>query len=179
MKRKLQTIANQLTESDIQELIRIKKMGDKKTVALRKKRDKLAANLARIDAQLEKMTGSPEEAKPARAKRGRKPKAAAAPAKKTATKRKKAAKPETQDAPAKRGAPRGKRSAGTSLSATVRQIFADAGTPLKASQVVDSLPGAGIKVKSIPDMRKRISVVLASQKNHFQQVERGLYQLKS
>lgn len=167
MNKKLQSIAQQLTESDIQELIRLKKQGSKKTIALRKKRDKLAAELARIDAQLEKADGDAgaDAAKPARTgRRGRRKAAVAKPAKAPAKAKK---------AGARKGGRR------QNLSAAVREVFAQAGTPLKASQVVDGLPTAGVKVKNVADMRKRISVVLASQKNHFEQVERGVYQLKS
>ena len=171
MKRKLQSIAMQLSEDEIQELMRLKKQGDKKSVALRKKRDRLAAELARLDAQLAKMGGDVPEKEPAR--RGRKPKAKvkAAPARR---RRPSAAKPA-----AKKGAKPGRSSRRNNLSAAVTEIFSQAGTPLKASQVVDGLPGVGIKVKDVAAMRKRISVVLASQKKRFEPLERGVYQLKS
>lgn len=160
MKRKLASIAKQLSESDIQELMRLKKLGDKKVVTLQKKRDKLAADLEKLDAELAAILGTDTET-PKRGRRGRKP----AAVKKAAT-----------------GKPRGRRKGATSrnnnLSAAVREIFANAGQPLKARDVVDALPGVGVKVKDLADMRKRISVVLASQKNHFEQVSRGLYQLK-
>lgn len=165
MNKKLQSIAKQLTENDIQELIRMRKESSQKAITLRKKRDKLAAELARLDAQLEKLEGGDAgagETKPARGRRSRKKTAAAkAPAK-----------------PKKAGARKGK-SRRVNLSAAVREVFAQAGAPLKASQVVDGLPAAGVKVKDVAEMRKRISVVLASQKTHFEQVERGVYQLKT
>ena len=166
MKRNLKSIAMKLTDSDIQELIRLRKQGDKKTVALRKKRDKLAAELARVDAQLAKAGVEIDAGEAQPAPRGRKPRGRpASTAKKAATK--------TSASGRKGRKPR------TNLSAAVREVFARAGGPLKASQVVDGLPEAGIKVKSVPEMRKRISVVLASQKNYFEQVERGVYQLRS
>lgn len=163
MKNNLQSIAMRLSESEIQELVRLKKMGDKKVVELRKRRDKLAAELARLDARLEKMAGGAVEAKPAPARRGRKPAAEKAEAKA----------PRGRKVAARKGGRR------LNISAAVRKVFQQAGTPLKASQVVDGLPEAGLKVKNVSDMRKRVSVVLASQKNHFEQVERGVYQLKS
>lgn len=161
MKRKLQSIAMQLSESDIQELIRLKKMGDKRVVALQKKRDKLASDLAKVEAQLSKLVGDAEAPR-----RGR-PRKSAGPAK-TAGGAKTGARK-------KAGRTKSKR---LNLSAAVREAFSRAGTPLKARDIVDALPAAGIKVKNVSDMRKRVSVVLASQKNHFEQVERGVYQLK-
>ena len=178
MKRKLKTIAMQLSESDIQELIQFRKMGDKRVVELRKKRDKLAADLRKLDVQIQKLTGEPavveaEAAEPKR--RGRRP------GKKKGTGRKPRAVKESaakEPVAKKAGGRRGRKSSRSSLSAAVREVFAKAGTPLKASQVVDALSDVGIKVADVSAMRKRISVVLASQKNHFEQVERGLYQLK-
>lgn len=154
MNRKLQNIAQRLSENDIHELLRLKKMGDKKVVALQKKRDKLAADLAKAEAQLAKLLGDA----PAKPRRGRKPgtKKAAAPA----AGRKK------------------RKSSRVNLSAAVREVFARAGAPLRAREVVDALPDVGVKVKDVTDMRKRVSVVLASQKSYFEQVERGVYQLK-
>lgn len=152
MKKKLQSIAMQLSESEIQELVRLKKMGDKKLVSLNKKRDKIVAQLEAVDAEIAAALGAEAPVRKRRA--GRKPAAVKAPAKKK------------------------KRGGRVNLSVAVREIFSQAGTPLKAKDVVDALPDAGIKVRDVAAMRKRISVVLASQKNHFEQVERGVYQLK-
>lgn len=160
MKRKLAAIAKQLSEDDIQELMRLKKMGDKRVVALQKKRDRLAASLESVDSELADLLGS-ETAAPKRGRRGRKPAAAKSPAvKKVAGRR------------------RGKPARNNNLSAAVREVFGRAGAPLKAREVVEALPSVGMKVKNEADMRKRISVVLASQKNHFEQVSRGVYQLR-
>ena len=153
MKRKLATIAKELSEEDIQELIRLKRTDDKKVVALRKKRDRLAAALAKADAELAKVSGE------------------AAPVKRAA--RKQRAKPGPK-AGSKRG---GKRR--VNFTAAVREVFAQAKGPLRAAEVVEALPGVGVKVKDVADMKKRVSVVLASQKNSFEQVERGVYQIKS
>ena len=150
MKKSLKSIAAQLSESDIQELIRIKKLGDKKVVALQKKRDKLAADLARVEAELAKLSGEPVVKA---GRRGRKPGPVAG----------------------KRKPRKGRR---VNLTAAVREVFAQSSEPLRASQVVDALPGAGIKVANVSDMRKRISVVLASQKKSFEQVGRGIYRLR-
>ncbi len=157
MKRQLKTIAMQLSESDIQELIRLKKQGDKKTVALRKRRDKLVAELARVDAELKKITG--EEPAPAAKKktaRGRTAKAAAA---KTAGGKK-------------------RKTNRVNISAAVREVFQKANEPLRARQVVDLLGDAGVKVTDVQEMRKRVSVVLAQAKDTFEQVECGVYRLK-
>ncbi len=156
MKKTLQSIASQLSEDDIQEIIRLKKAGGKRVAALQRKRNRLAAEIERIDAELAGLSDGTGAAP--RHKRGRKP-----GKKNTASKTTK--KKHT-----------GRRN---NLSAAVRSIFQKTNKPLKASQVVDSLPKAGIHVADIADMRKRISVVLASQKNHFKQVSRGLYQLIS
>jgi hypothetical protein len=155
MKRTLASIAKSLSEEDIQELIRLKKTDDKKVVSLRRKRDKIAAALAAIEAEIAKLGGEAAPAKRGRrkgAKLGRKP----------------GPKPG-----AKRG---GKRR--VNFTAVVRDVFAQAGQPLRAAEVVEKLPEAGIKVKDPADMKKRVSVVLASQKNSFEQVSRGVYQLK-
>lgn len=171
MKSKLLSLAKRLSDNDVKELLRLRRLEDRKSIGLRKRRDKLAAEIARIDAQLAKLGGEEEaepEARPrarkgAAKKRGRKPGVAAAAAKKTA---------------APRGRKGGKKGRRQNLSAAVRQVFTNAGEPLKASQVVDALPGVGVAVKDVAEMRKRISVVLASQKNHFETVERGVYRLK-
>lgn len=167
MKRTLKSIAMQLSEDDIQELIRFRKVGGKKVIALQKKRAKLAADLEKIDAQLARMTGEAEAPK-----RGRRP-GKAKPGRPAKAKTEKAAK-----TPGKKAVGRPKKSRRVNLSAAVREVFSRAGTPLKAKDVVDALPEVGIKVANVADMRKRISVVLASQKNSFEQVERGVYQLK-
>lgn len=152
MKRNLATIAKSLSEEDIQEVIRLKKTGDKRAVTLRKKRDKLAAALEKIEAELAAIVGDPVPAKRGR-RRGAKP----------------GPKPG-----AKRG---GKRR--VNFTAAVREVFAQAGTALRAAEVVERLDSVGIKVKDLTEMKKRVSVILASQKNSFEQVERGKYQLKA
>ena len=170
MNRKLLTIAKQLSGNDLEELLRLRKMEEKKVSDLHKTRDKLVADLAKVEKQLAKLDSGAESAPKTRKKRGRKPaseaKAETAPARKAGKKK----------AGAKKGAK--KRSRRLNLSAAVREVFARAARPLKASEVVDGLPAAGIKIADVSAMRKRISVVLASQKNHFEQVERGVYQLK-
>lgn len=170
MKRKLQSIAAQLSEDDIQEIIRIKKTSDKRSVSLMRKRDKLAAQLAALDAELAKIAGKPVAAATTGKRRGRKPgvKAATAEAATAKTGKKKVA---TRG----RKASAGRRN---NFSAAVREVFSQAGSPLKASQVVDGLPTVGVKVKDVSDMRKRVSVVLAQHKNYFEQVERGVYRLR-
>ncbi len=165
MKRTLKSIAAQLTEDEIQEIIKLKKMGDKKNAVLIRKRDKLAAQLADVEAELAKRSGG--KIAPAQPKRrGRKPASeSSAPVRKTAGSK-----------PAGRRRAAGSRR--NNFSASVREVFAQAGTPLRARQVVEGLPGVGVKVKDESDMRKRVSVVLAQHKNHFEQVERGVYRLR-
>lgn len=160
MKRSLKSIALQLSDSDVQELLRLRKTEGKKVVALQKKRDKLTADLAKVEQQIARLTGEAvfETAKP---KRGRKPAAEKAGTKvgaKTVGRKR-----------------RGKR---MNISAAVREVFAKMDEPLRASQVVDALPDVGLPVKDVQAMRKRISVVLASQKNRFEQVDRGVYRLR-
>lgn len=46
-----------MSESDIQEIIRIKKVDDKRVEALRKKREKLVDQLVSLDAEITKLTG--------------------------------------------------------------------------------------------------------------------------
>ncbi len=50
MKRKLAAIAKSLSEEEIHELFRLKRTGDKKVIALTRKRDKIAENLAKVEA---------------------------------------------------------------------------------------------------------------------------------
>ncbi len=152
MKRKLAAIAKSLSENDIQELIRLKKTGDKRVIALTKKRDRIAAKLAEVEAEIAKLTG---ESLPS--KRGP---------------RKQRGKPGP-----KPGAKRGKRR--VNFTAAVREVFVQAKQPLRAAEVVERLETVGLKVKDVTDMKKRVSVILASQKNSFEQVERGVYQLKA
>lgn len=141
----------QLSDSDIQELIRIRKSGGKKVETLRKKQDKLTAQLAAVKAEIAKLTG---EAAPATV-------AAAEPQ------------------PRRRGAPKGgtRRGGRVNFVAKMREVLTNAGTPLRARDIVESLPTVGVKVKDIPYTRKRVSVALATNKC-FEQVSRGIYQLK-
>ncbi len=152
MKRKLKNIAAQLTESEIQELIQIKKMGGKKAVALIRKRDKLAGQLAAIEAELARIEG-----RPVAKRRGR---------------------PSTKGGKAAKGGRKASGRGRVNFSAAVREVFAKAGEPLRARQVVDGLAALGVKVTDPSDMRKRVSVVLAQHKKHFEQVDRGVYRLR-
>ncbi len=160
MKRKLATIAKSLSEEDIQELIRLKKTDDKRVVSLRKKRDKVAATLEKLDAEIAALTGG------------------AAPAGRG---RRRGAKPGPKPGSKKPGPKPGmkKRGRRVNFTAAVRDILSKADQPLRAAEVVERLPEAGIKVKDATEMKKRVSVILASQKNSFEQVERGKYQLKA
>ncbi len=163
MNKNLELIARQLSESDIQELLRIKKSEDKKLAELRQKRDKLAADLADLDAQLaDDEPEAPVARKPRRG--GRKPRQAAT--KEVAARK-----------PAKRGG-RQTRGGKVNVAGAVREAFKQAGEPLRARQVVDLLPKVGIKVTDDLEMRKRVSVILAQHKSSFEQIERGLYRLK-
>lgn len=148
MKKNLAAMAKKLSEKELQELIRLKKQDDKKLISLRRKRDKIAAQLDEIDREIAEYEGV--------LKVGRKRKVGR---------------------PKKTTAARKSRSR-LNLSAAVREVFAKAKNPLKAAQVVEGLPDVGVKVKNEADMKKRVSVVLASQKNYFEQVQRGVYQLK-
>jgi hypothetical protein len=147
-------IVKELSEKDIEELIRLKKDGGKKLQELRNERRKLAAQLQKIDGQIAELGGAGDagEAVPAKpgARSGRQGKpAAGAGGKKT------------------------RRAQG--LTEAVIKVVAEAGEPLRAREIVEALPGVGFKVKSIKDARKRVSIVLSSQKNKFVKVGRGLY----
>lgn len=156
MKRNLKSIAAKLSDADIQELIQLKKMGDKKTVALIRKRDRLAAKLADLDAEIAKIEGRPaakRRGRPAKGQPGRRP-----------------------GRSAKRGRKPG--NGGINFSAAVREVFAKAGEPLRAKQVVEKLGEVGVTVTDPSDARKRVSIVLAQHKKYFEQVERGVYRLR-
>lgn len=172
MDRTLENIARQLSESDIQELLRIKKSEDKKMADLRARRDKLAEEIAEID---EMLAGNAEEDAP-KARRGRRPAATTQNTARTPRAAKTVA-PAQAKQPGRRGGPR-LRAGKVNMAAAVREVFQRAGEPLRARQVVEGLPEAGVKVPDVLEMRKRVSVILAQHKNSFEQVERGIYRLK-
>ncbi len=153
MKRKLAAIAKSLSEEEIHELFRLKRTGDKKVIALTRKRDKIAENLAKVEAEIAKLCGEPLPAK--RGPRKQRGKPGPKPGAKRAGKRR------------------------VNFTAAVREVFVQAAQPLRAAEVVERLESVGVKVKDVTDMKKRVSVILASQKNSFEQVERGVYQLKA
>lgn len=143
MNRNLKNIAMQLTESDIKEIIRIKKTGDKRLEALRNKRAGLVEKLAALDSEIAALIGD-------------------------AT---------VEKAPRRRGPARGTKRGKVNFVAKMREVFEQAGEPLRAREIVDALPGVGVKMKDIPYTRKRVSVALATNKC-FEQVERGVYRLR-
>ncbi|MDR3077995.1 MAG: hypothetical protein LBV15_04445, partial [Planctomycetota bacterium] len=149
MENNLSRLALRLSEAEIQELLRLKKGGLKKTKALRKRRDALAARLAKLDRRIAEMTGEETVA-------ASKPEAVASP---------------VQAGPAKRGRKPGKRPAASrtsggdgrmiGITAAIRAALSGAkGQPLKAAQVVDAMPGIGIKVDNVAEMRQRVSILL-------------------
>ena len=72
MRKNLLLIANRLSEADILQLFSLKKQSNSKAAALKKKRDKLAADLASLEKRIAKLEGSGADAEePAR--RGPKP----------------------------------------------------------------------------------------------------------
>ncbi len=169
MKRKLAAIARELSDADLQEILKYRKTGDKKVDALRKKRDRLAESLEKAEAELAKLTGDEAPAK----RRGRKPGRPAAAGAGKKAKQAKAGKP------AAKRKPRSGSGRRVNFTAAVRDVFVKTGGSLRAAEVVEHLAEAGIKTTDVPDMKKRVSVILASQKNSFEQVDRGLYRLKA
>ena len=193
MKKNLMSIAMGLSDKEIIELVRLKKTGGKKMVELRRERKKLLTSLARIDKKIATFGGvaveeTVEEA-PVKTRRGKgrgrkaaKPATKAAKATKSDKVAKKAAKaPKAPKAPKatkiKRGRKGGRRIAG--LTDAVRKVVAGATQPMRASDIVDALPGSGFKVADVSMIRKRVSIILATQKGSFKQVGRGLYQTVS
>ena len=159
MKKNLLSIAMGLSEKDIKELIRLKKNGGKKLLELRRERKKLAAALAKIDMQLAEY-GEGD--------------ASAAPRK---TRRKKGSGRKPAKVTKKRARKNGRRAVG--LTEAVRNVVAKASKPVRASEVVDALPEAGFTVRDVAATRKRVSIILATQKGSFRQAGRGLYQTAS
>lgn len=151
MKKDLLSIAMGLSEKDIQKLAKLHKDGSKKLTELRRERKKLAAALAKVDRQIAALDVETE----APARRTRKTRAA----KPVAGKGRKA----------KRG--------GAGLTDAVREILSKSSTPMRASEIVDALPGEGVSVKDVQATRKRVSIILASQKKSFAQSGRGLYKI--
>lgn len=167
MKKNLMSIAMGLSEKELMELVRLKKDGGKKLVELRRERNKLATAIAKIDKKLaEYGEGAADagdvETAPRKTRRGR-------------GRGRKAAKAAVKPASKTKGAGRGKRRA-AGLTEAVRNVVANAADPVRASDIVDALPGVGFKVKDVAATRKRVSIILATQKGSFQQVGRGLYQ---
>ncbi len=171
MKKKLLSIAMGLSEKDIKELMRLKKDGSKRLEELRRERKKLLADLKKVNDTIVSLGGEDlftMEASP-RKTRGPKPGRKAALSGITSTKRNKSA-----NAGSSR---KGKRLVSGGLTDAVRKVLVDAGDSLRAADIVDKLPGFGYKVKDIAAVRKRGSIVLATQKKNFEQVGRGLYRI--
>ncbi|MDR0361667.1 MAG: hypothetical protein LBJ46_03125 [Planctomycetota bacterium] len=163
MKRKLLDIAKQLSERELEQLMQLKRDGGKKLQELRKERRKVAAELARIDRRIAQFGGEPE------AETG-KPVGAKAPS--AAKKRGRPKKAEAKPRGRRKGPRRGK-----GLTEGVMKVLEAAAEPLRASDIVDALPGAGFKVEDVKEARKRVSIVLASKKDRIENVGRGLYKL--
>ncbi|MDR1533679.1 MAG: hypothetical protein LBU64_01070 [Planctomycetota bacterium] len=171
MKRNLKIIAGQLSDRDIREVIRLKKLGGKRAVELKKKRAKLAETLDKLDQRLAALAGADfSPAPPVRRKSAGKAAKAAR------------AKPAEGEAPAADqpidSARKGRKPSPGSLASLVRKILDKSEEPLKAREIVERLPKTRVKALGVPALRKRISVLLATQNGYFEQTGRGLYKLK-
>jgi hypothetical protein len=187
----LTSIAMRLSEDEIKQLMHLRKKGEQAAIKLRRRRDELSIELKKVEERLADITGesTPGAAgrrrrpgKNAAAKPGRAPRGGAeAPAGKSV--RKPARKPaRAKAAKAARiesaGETRGRKLSPNGLTAAVRSILAEAGAPLNANQIIEALPGAGFKINDAQLAKKRVSVLLASQKKYFTSVARGIYTLK-
>jgi|GEM_PF-2586248 hypothetical protein len=172
MNKDLLTIAMGLSEKDIKELMRLKKDGSKKLGELRRERKKLLTALKKINDQIVSYGGEDifNMDSPATKRRGRKPGKKSTLAEKAPTSKRK--KPTKANSGAK-----GKRLISGGLTDAVRKVLVDANDSLRAADIVDKLPGFGYKVKDVAAIRKRVSIVLATQKKNFEQVGRGLYRI--
>lgn len=171
MNKNLLTIAMGLSEKDIKELMRLKKDGSKKLGELRRERKKLLTALKKINDQIVSYGGEDifNMDSPVKKARGRKPGRKPALAEAATPKRKKTAKSSSKG--------KGKRLISGGLTDAVRKVLLDANDSLRAADIVDKLPGFGYKVKDVAATRKRVSIVLATQKKNFEQVGRGLYRI--
>ena len=189
--KNLTSIAMQLSEDEIRQLMRLRKKGEQEAIKLRRRHDRLAAELKKVEKRLAGITG--ESTPGAVGRPGR-------PAKKAAVKPGRAPKGKAQVPAGKPGRGSGSKPAGATaanavriggasetrgrklspngLAAAVRSVLADAGTPLNAHQIVEALPGVGFKVDDNRLVKKRVSVLLASQKKYFTSVTRGIYTVK-
>ncbi len=154
MNKKLLSIAQELSEKEIQALIRLKKHGGKKLTELNRERKKLLSSLAKIEKQILDFGGDLDSA---------------------ASKRK------TSSSKGRRGSA-GKAQEksgfdGSGLTEAMREVMTKANSPLRASDIVEALPENGFKVKDVMATRKRVSIILATQKKSFHQTGRGLYVL--
>ena len=167
MKRKLLDMAMRLSETDIAEMLRLKQDGEKKLAELKKERRQLATQVVKLDREIAALGGAEDGAtEPAGKSRGR-------PKKDDDAKEAKPAATGGRRAGRSRGGAKGK----GGLSHSIKLVMGNASAPMRAREIVDQLPTVGYKVKNEVAIRKRASIILASQKNHFKQVERGLYEL--
>lgn len=177
----LLSLVNSLSEEQLKALVKMKKSGGKKLAALQAKREKLAAELVKIDEQLAdagigEIADAGKESPPAKRKVGRKPgrkpgrnAAPAAPKSAEGGKEKKAAKGKGKRKP---------RRARTGLSLAVRQAFdGDKSKRLRSAEILEVLPGLGFPVDDPAETRRKVASILATQKNNFQAVGPGLYKL--
>ncbi|MDR1519623.1 MAG: hypothetical protein LBU23_05695 [Planctomycetota bacterium] len=179
MKRDLKSIARDLSENEIQELFRLKKQGGRKVIALRKKREKAAAALAKLDRQIAAILGdeagiAPTSGRQAKAgeprsgkRRGRRSGTAA-----------KAAVGKTKTAAAGEKKAAGKRRYSRGLAQKVRDFLGKATEPLNSQQIVEGLVNSGVRIGDGKDLRRRVGVMLSGQGKYFEKVGRGLYKLK-
>lgn len=158
----LLALASQLSAEQIEQLSRVAQNAPE-IARLQKERDKLAAQLEQINAQISELTGdapAAKSAKPGRKPGKRGPKAAgaiAAPAMKKSRKAK------------------GGRAAPNQLFNAVVAIMRDNGQPMNRKEVVERLVETGYPVADPDNTLKAISQLFVTRPKSFARAERGMY----
>ena len=179
MTKNLRKLAAQLSERDLETLLKLKKDGGKLAV-LCKKRDQIALALAKIDREIAAVSGGSAPAKrgrkPGRPPAGKKlgaPKAAKKPGRPAGKKSAAVAKASA----AKRGRrPKGR--AG-SLPAMLKAAMAAHKKPMSLGDAAKALTAAGYKSKGGPAMlRKMVMMACLRRSDLFKRASKGMYTLK-
>ena len=167
-------LAAQLSARDLETLLKLKQDGGR-VAGLRKKRDKIARDIAAIDRQIAAIDGGS-----APAKRGRKPGAPVAKkrGRPAAKKRSRPAAAKTAaKAPARKSGRQPKGRAGN-LPAMLEAVMKKHGRPISLGDAAKALTAAGYKSKgSAAVLRKMVSMACRRRDDLFARASKGMYKL--
>lgn len=160
MENMLLRLALRLSDNEIRELLHLKRGSAKKLAALHRERTALVNKLEKLDRRIAAMTEKHDPSKRMAAAGAMEPDEnyeaeTAAPSRKLKI--------------ARKGRRPGK------LTAAILKIMDGAdGQALRSSQIVDALPGVGLKVDDKQKTRQAVSMLL-SRRRYFKRVGPGLY----